>query len=229
MTSTDRGCQLSVGRFGHVSETQRGQVILLNGTSSAGKTTLARAIQEISPVPYLYTGIDSQFAMVPEKWGGGRGGPLSVEGFRYNGSEEDDDPAVTMIAGPVGLSMLRAMHRATAVLCAEGFNVVIDEMLLARELLTSWRNALRGMAVLFVAVECPLPVLEERERRRRQPHGLARGQLDVVHAHGWPYDMRIDTSTAEADELAADLLTRLEHGPPPTAFSTTGTNRSVTA
>ena len=169
---------------------------------------MARAIQEVSPVPYLYTGIDSQFAMVPEKWGGGRAGPLSLEGFRYDVSELDGHREVRIIAGPVGLSMLRAMHRATAALCGEGFNVVIDEMLLAPELLSSWRDALRGTAVLFVAVECPLAELEKRERGRRPPQGLARGQLGIVHTHGWPYDLHVDTSTAEADELAAGVLAR---------------------
>ena len=37
---------------------QSGQVILLNGTSSAGKSTLAKQLQEILPQPYLHTGID---------------------------------------------------------------------------------------------------------------------------------------------------------------------------
>jgi chloramphenicol 3-O-phosphotransferase len=49
-------------------DNQHGQIIFLNGTSSAGKTTLAHAIQEESQQPYLLAGIDSFFAMVPEKW-----------------------------------------------------------------------------------------------------------------------------------------------------------------
>ena len=35
-----------------------GNIILLNGTSSAGKTTIAQAIQEVMEAPYLHTGID---------------------------------------------------------------------------------------------------------------------------------------------------------------------------
>lgn len=84
----------------------------------------------------------------------------------------------------------------------------IDEMLLAPELLASWRQALCDNEVLFVAVECPLTVLEERERRRRTPRGLARGHFHTVHAHGRPYDLRVDTSTAEADVLARQVLSR---------------------
>ncbi|MEV1042213.1 hypothetical protein AB0J01_37190, partial [Streptomyces sp. NPDC050204] len=42
-----------------VQHDRPGHVIFLNGTSSAGKTTLARAIQEESDEPYLYWGIDT--------------------------------------------------------------------------------------------------------------------------------------------------------------------------
>ncbi|GAB2778123.1 hypothetical protein GCM10027199_61630 [Amycolatopsis magusensis] len=52
-----------------------GRVIFLNGTSSAGKTTLARAIQDESDTPFVYWGIDTLFSLVPPNWGGGRDGP----------------------------------------------------------------------------------------------------------------------------------------------------------
>lgn len=35
-----------------------GNVVLLNGTSSAGKTSIALALQEIMDAPYVYAGID---------------------------------------------------------------------------------------------------------------------------------------------------------------------------
>ncbi|MFC5287916.1 hypothetical protein ACFPM7_12710 [Actinokineospora guangxiensis] len=59
-------------------------VAFLNGTSSVGKTTLARAIQEESATPLLYWGIDALFATGPAKWGGGRDGPLSRDGLFYD-------------------------------------------------------------------------------------------------------------------------------------------------
>ncbi|GAA3465139.1 hypothetical protein ACFFSW_23780 [Saccharothrix longispora] len=42
-----------------------GRVIFLNGTSSAGKTTLARAIQDTSATPFVHWGVDTLFAAVP--------------------------------------------------------------------------------------------------------------------------------------------------------------------
>ncbi|MBG6134869.1 chloramphenicol phosphotransferase CPT family protein [Longispora fulva] len=199
---------------------QRGRVIFLNGTSSAGKTTLAHAIQELSPQPYLLAGIDSFFAMVPEKWGGGRAGPLSRDGFHYDESDDDGAPLTVIRYGDTGRRMLRAMHASIAALTVAGNNLVIDEMLLAPELLDDWLDALTGLDVLFVGVHCPLPVLEERERARgpRGRAGLARGHLRTVHAHGH-YDLDVDTGTAPASDIARCVLTRRDQGPPPAAFA----------
>ena len=42
-----------------------GQIILLNGTSSAGKSTIAKQLQAVLPQPYLHTGIDHFLAAAP--------------------------------------------------------------------------------------------------------------------------------------------------------------------
>ncbi len=172
-------------------------MILLNGTSSAGKTTLARAIQEEAGEPYLYWGVDSLFAAVPPKWGGGRDGPLSRDGFWYDRSD-----GVRIRYGPAGLRMLRAGYAAAAALTTAGDNVVFDEMLLSPDLAELWETAFAGLEVLLVGVHCPIGVLEERERARNGVIGLARGHLDTVHAHHRRYDVEIDTAEASADELA---------------------------
>src|SRR5207245_2127169 len=41
-----------------------GQVIVLNGASSSGKSTVGRELQRILPRPYLFTGIDSFLPML---------------------------------------------------------------------------------------------------------------------------------------------------------------------
>ncbi len=197
----------------------RGMVIFLNGTSGAGKTTLAAAIQEASDVPYLHAGFDAYFAMVPPKWGGGRGGPLSAEGFRYETSTDTDGRPRTVITyGDVGRRMLFAMHRSAAALTSAGTNVIIDEMLLSEEMLDDWLRVLEGIDVLFVGVHCDLKVLEQREAvREHGVPGLARGHLDLVHAHK-VYDLEVDTTRASASHLAGIVLRRRHEGPPPTAL-----------
>ena len=43
-------------------------IILLNGASSAGKTSIARELQRVLPEPYLRTGIDDFFRMLPPRY-----------------------------------------------------------------------------------------------------------------------------------------------------------------
>ncbi|MEV0649194.1 AAA family ATPase [Phytomonospora sp. NPDC050363] len=183
-----------------------GRVIWINGTSSAGKTTLTRAIQERADTPWLATGIDAFFASVPEPWGGGRGGPLSREGFAYDRSVSEEGHPVTVIRyGPAGRRMLRAMHAATAAMAESGNDVIVDELLLTPDLMGAWTEALGGVRVLWVGLHCPLPVLEARERERGQVAGLARGHLGTVHAHGRGYDLELDGAGAVEGAVEAVL------------------------
>ena len=75
-------------------------ILLLVGTSSAGKSTLARHLQDDLSEPYLLIGLDDVFRMVSRRWGGGLGGPLSAQGFRYD--REAAPQAQVIRYGPVG-------------------------------------------------------------------------------------------------------------------------------
>jgi hypothetical protein len=66
-------------------------VLFVNGASSAGKTSLIRAVQDLIPVPYLHVGLDHFFSSVPEPWGGGGPGRYSGAGFAYQACEGSDD------------------------------------------------------------------------------------------------------------------------------------------
>lgn len=184
------------------------RVILLNGTSSAGKTTLARAIQDESETPFVYWGIDTLLNLVPPNWGGH--GPHTRAGFWYDrtGGDADGHPSVVIRYGDVGRRMLRSAQTAAAAFAHGGDDLVIDEMLLTPDLLPTWMDALAGLDVLLVCVTCPLAVAEQRERGRRQTTGLARGHYRMVHDHATTYDMTVDSTTGTPAELARAVLHR---------------------
>ncbi|MFC9440798.1 AAA family ATPase [Nocardia sp. NPDC057030] len=184
------------------------RVIFLNGTSSSGKTTLARSIQDESDVPFVYWGIDTLFDLVPPNWGGGRDGPSSRAGFWYDrtGRAADGHPLLVIRYGEVGQRMLRSACAAAAAFAHGGDHLVIDEMLLAPDLLPMWLTALAGLDVRLVAVTCPLAVAERREQARGNEPGLARGHFHSVHAHHIAYDMTVDTTTDTPANLAKAVL-----------------------
>lgn len=58
------------------------QIIYLNGPSSVGKTTLAKAIQEAFEEPFLHMSFDKVIGLMPQKMNNWTGGYAS-SGFRW--------------------------------------------------------------------------------------------------------------------------------------------------
>jgi chloramphenicol 3-O phosphotransferase len=189
-------------------------ILLLVGTSSAGKSTLAKELQAILPDHYLLLGLDDVFRMVAPRWGGGLGGPLSAQGFRYNHSV--GKPSVTIRYGAVGRAVLDGMHQAVAAFAQAGTNVIVDDMLLDSDVLSGWARALAPYQTYLVKVHASLATLEEREPHRRNPAGLARGHYAVNDVP--VFDHLIDTTTTAPMDAANNLTTWLQSHPQPMAL-----------
>jgi chloramphenicol 3-O phosphotransferase len=185
----------------------KGTVILLVGPSCAGKSTLAKAIQELSSEPYLAQSLDRLFAATPEGWGSG--GEHALDGFRYEwgASQTDDGALVRRIAyGPAGWGLLKGFHRSVAAYAEAGVNVVVDDMLLDLKVLEDWARALAAVPTLLVNVTAPKAELLRREAAR-QLHatpGLVAGHFDLHQ--GVIADAQIDTSGVSASEAARFVL-----------------------
>lgn len=174
-------------------------IVVLNGTSSSGKSTLAKALQRALPDPYLHLGIDTVVFALPGRW---LNPPLWHEVFTYRGA----DPELEITAGPLGDRLVTALHRMVASVAAEGWGVLVDHVLLDRGWVADAGTAFRPHPVLSVGVRCPLDVVVRRERDRRdRTIGQARAQFDVVHRYA-RYDVQVDTSTADPETCAAVVV-----------------------
>ena len=175
---------------------QGGRIIFLNGTSSAGKTTLAHELQEQLPALYLHMALDQFRDGLPNKYRGlnAPAGSLGAQGFNVVPVHDAHGVHTAVQFGATGKQMLCGMRRAIASMVKSGTNVIIDDIILEPEFLDDYLEAFAGLYVLFVGVQCPRDVLSARENARpgRFP-GTAVGHLEVCHAHG-QYDVRVDTS-----------------------------------
>lgn len=168
-----------------------GTVLVLNGTSSSGKTSLARALQRRWPGPLLEAGLDRHLSMLPRQYLG----PLWSQVYPYR--HAGDGTISSISVGPVGAQLHRGMHRAVAALARAGCDVVLDHVLLERWLAVDLLQALDGVPTVLVGVQLPREVLAERERGRAdRTLGQALAQLPAVHGHGG-YDVEADTSVLE--------------------------------
>lgn len=175
-------------------------ILLLNGTSSAGKTSLAKALQRRWPRPLLAVGIDTVVFALPGRW---LDPPGWHEVFVYTGSGDD----LRITAGPLGDRLVAGLHGSVAALAAEGFDVVVDHVLLSADWVAGAARAWSGHAVLSVGVRCPLAEVVRREAARAdRTLGQARAQFTAVHAHAG-YDTEVDTSLADPDDCATRVAT----------------------
>ena len=184
-----------------------GRIVLLNGTSSSGKTTLGRALQAILPEPWLEIGIDRFVFSLPKQY---LDQPLWSEVFRYVMPDGDADGPFRIETGPLGQRLVLGMHATAAALAGQGLNVIVDHVLLEDDWLADCRARWAAFDLLVVGVRCPLEVVVERERTRKdRTIGQAEAQFHVVHRHGG-YDLEVDTSASSPEEGAALIATALE-------------------
>ena len=177
-----------------------GRVVLLHGTSSSGKTTVARAVQALSEEPWLRLGIDVFWGAIDERWM--EHGPRAAEGFRWR-----DDASI--VAGAVGDRLAAGMRAAISACARCGNDLIVDDVFIDRRWLDGWRAELAGLEWLLVGVVAPLPVLEERERNRgNRIRGEARAQAEVIHT-GIEYDLTVDTASQSPEECAFAILAAL--------------------
>jgi chloramphenicol 3-O phosphotransferase len=185
-------------------------IIFLNGASSAGKTSLGKALQDVLDEPCLLLGLDTCFRMVPDRWAGGPMGEFRKQGFEYLELPAEDGHAMLGIGyGPVGWRMMAGFHRGVAEIVRAGNPVIVDEVLLDERVRDDWLAVLAPFRPLLVGVYCDLGELERRERQRPHRLGLAWWSAGRVHA-GMAYDLTVDTTTTPALSCANQIRDHID-------------------
>ena len=173
------------------------QIIVLNGGSSAGKSTIARCLQGQLPSPWLVFGVDDLVEAIPQE--GIADGSL----LRFGDLGQVE-------VGPGWRDLERSWYVGLAAMAASGTGVILDEVFLEggrqQERL---RAAIGGLEVLWVGVVCDGRVATAREALRTdRVAGMAESQAQVVH-DGVAYDVVVDTADTGPEECAATIVSRL--------------------
>jgi chloramphenicol 3-O phosphotransferase len=179
-----------------------GKIIILNGASSSGKTSLLEVLQTKLAEPYLNAGIDKFIWMLPKRY---LDRPLW-----------DDVLGLADKAGATGHTLFSGMHHAIAVLARTGNNVLADHVLVEPAWVNECAELFADLPAYLIGLQCSLDVLEAREKaRRNRTLGQARTQFGVIHKY-CTYDLEVDTSVDNPEVCAEKILERLQS--PPAAF-----------
>lgn len=166
--------------------TRIGRIILLNGASSAGKSTLAKALQRVLDEPFLHVSSDHLAVGLPQRRDAA--GP-----FQY--------------WGHVRPRFFDGFHRSLAALAEAGNDLIVDHIIEFDVWRTDLQRILQPFDVFLVGVHCAVDEIERRERQRGDRWlGEGRSHLDDgIHTFG-SYDCDVDTTGQEPADVAAHIV-----------------------
>jgi len=181
-----------------------GRIILIDGPSSAGKSTLARAVQERLDAPFWHYSIDHLR----------EAGILPMPRIRSGEFPwPDQRPA-----------FFEGFHRSVAAFAAGGNDLIVEHIVECEAWMARLVELLASLDVFFVALTCPLAELERRERARGDRRiGEARQDHERVLSFG-QYDLSLD-STRPAGDNAAALIAAWRARSEPAAFQRMAASR----
>lgn len=169
------------------------QVILLNGTGSSGKTTIAKQLQEEMKVQYLNFSIDNILYSLPKSDLSlmMKGEEITREGYDYPKLQD-------------------AYHRCFPSLLDAGCRIIADNAWINKNEIIDLLNILKPYTIFTVGVYCDLNVANERERvRGDRAIGLAAYEYPLVHSH-LKYDFTIDTTNSNPRKSCRMIMNALE-------------------
>lgn len=175
------------------------RVIVLNGISSAGKSSLAKAMQARADNDWLHVSLDQFISMIPA------GRETRPSWFVVQASKDYAVPEVSLTIGPNGKQLTAAMRDFIRAAVDRGLDVIVDDVCTLHEV-TDYRSLLAAHELTIVKVDVPLAIAEHRERSRGDRMiGLARNQWGSTH-EGIAYDLVVENGEGALDACAETIL-----------------------
>jgi chloramphenicol 3-O phosphotransferase len=164
--------------------------IVLHGPTSAGKSSLARALQDSASVPAFHVALDAFVTMSRR---------------RDMRTSQEQLQAYHIHCENLRSTLIRLLDTQ--------FEIIVDLVIRDEAELRDTFRVLSKRPMYLVGVRAPLEVLEERERRRKdRGTGMAREQ-SANAAFSREYDLVIDTSLHSPEDGAVAIRSFLRDHP----------------
>jgi chloramphenicol 3-O phosphotransferase len=174
----------------------RVEVIVLNGGSSSGKSSIAACLQAQLDGTWLALGVDDLIRALSH-------GPVDTSA----GGTFEITPEGSVVVGDAFRAAELAWYEGLAAVARSGTGLILDDVFLGGGASQDrLRAALGGLSVLWVGVRCDAAVAEARERLRGDRNtGMARDQAERVH-EGVQYDVVVDTDEVAPSDSALAIV-----------------------
>lgn len=192
-------------------------IIFLNGTSSSGKSVIAREIMRQSERPFLYYSVDHLLNFwIDEKFIA-----LEDEAKAWFFKQHMPDSKVNVsVQGPNPQQLHWDLIESLGVLITKGYDIIIDEVLWEKAIFEKFSRILvHSDSVYLVKIICDLIEVEKREKLREDRYkGMARGLYKQVYQEPPSYDLTVDTTYLPKQSSAKTILDFVETHHKPQAF-----------
>lgn len=169
--------------------------MFLNGTSSAGKTSISMELINQKEILFHHLSIDDFFHNFNDL--------INNKFPDLKPVKELDD----VVIGQIMFDPIISMYYATIKLFLEyGLNVIVDTVIENDKLFNDYLDVLIDYPTLFVGVICSKEELTRREQLRGDRMiGLANSQFDKVYCFN-EYDLEVNTEELNPTECAEKIL-----------------------
>jgi len=183
-----------------------GRIIVLNGTSSTGKTPIARHLQLLLGSKYLYISLEHFLDMLSKEVCNLNSSTYSFlennEGI-YASKREDGTLDVEM--GPLGKKILHDMHDAVEGFLQNGWNVIFTVIEPLQEDVLEMKKKFKIYKPLFVYLYADKNVLSQREAvRGDRLSGYALNLLEKYTSQDL-HDLQIDIGKLTQEQVAQTI------------------------
>jgi chloramphenicol 3-O phosphotransferase len=174
---------------------EQGIVVLLNGTSSAGKTSISNELINQKEVLFHHLSIDDFFNNFNEF--------IDKKFPNFKPIREVDDEVITQII----FDPIASYYYSTIKLISEmGLNVIADTVIDNDKRFNECLDVFFDQPTLFIGVICSKEELIRREQIRGDRQiGLASSQFDKVYCFD-EYDLEVNTEELNPVECAEKIL-----------------------
>ncbi|NGZ76922.1 phosphotransferase-like protein [Saccharibacillus alkalitolerans] len=177
---------------------KQGLIVLLNGTSSSGKTSISSELIRQKEILFHHLSVDDFF----NNYNDFINRKLPDELPR-----EIDHQAVSQI---VDDSIVSVYYSTVKLFSEMGLNVIVDTVIDNDKRFSEFMDACSGQPLLYVGVLCSREELVRREQARGDRHiGLATSQFDNVYRFN-EYDLEVNTEQLNPAECAEKILNAIK-------------------
>ena len=153
-------------------------MIVLNGASSSGTSTLARRLQDTLGIPFLLLS-----------------GDQLIEARSLPGRRDTEGPFAWL--GQMRPRFFDGFHRCIPAMAAAGTDLIVEHVVESAGWRAQLDELLRGFDVFWVAVHGDRAEIDRRDEGR--PH-IAENRVDGHH------DMHVDTTAGVTDALVRSVI-----------------------